>query len=113
MSGYNLDALLDADAVNLAQLVVGSEGTLAVVTSATVQLAELPRRRGIAAVHFHTLVQAAEATVAANAFAPAAVELIDAVIVERCRSSVGYASLADFVVGRAGGDPADRVLCRE
>ena len=102
MSGYNLDALLDPDAVNLAQLVVGSEGTLAVVTSATVQLAPLPKRRGIAAVHFHTLVQAAEATVAANAFAPAAVELIDEVIVERCRSSVGYAPLADFVVGEPG-----------
>ena len=102
VSGYNLDALLDPDAVNLAQLVVGSEGTLAVVTSATVQLAALPKRRGIAAVHFHTLVQAAEATVAANAFAPAAVELIDEVIVERCRSSVGYAPLADFVVGEPG-----------
>ncbi len=102
VSGYNLDALLDPDAVNLSQLVVGSEGTLAVVTDATVQLAPLPKRRGIAAVHFRTLVEAAEATVAANAHAPAAIELVDDVIVERCRSSVGYAPLADFVVGEPG-----------
>ena len=102
VSGYNLDALLDPDAVNLAQLVVGSEGTLAVVTAATVQLAPLPKRRGIAAVHFRTLVEAAEATVAANAHAPAAIELVDDVIIERCRSSVGYAPLADFVVGEPG-----------
>ena len=102
VSGYNLDALLDPDAVNLSELVVGSEGTLAVVTAATVQLAPLPRRRGIAAVHFRTLVEAAEATVAANAHAPAAIELVDEVIVERCRSSVGYAPLADFVVGEPG-----------
>ena len=102
VSGYNLDALLDPDAVNLAQLVVGSEGTLAVVTAATVQLAPLPKRRGIAAVHFRTLVEAAEATVAANAHAPTAIELVDDVIIERCRSSVGYAPLADFVVGEPG-----------
>ena len=102
VSGYNLDALLDPDAVNLAEVVVGSEGTLAVVTAATVQLAPLPKRRGIAAVHFRTLVEAAEATVAANAHAPAAIELVDDVIVERCRSSVGYAPLADFVVGEPG-----------
>ena len=102
VSGYNLDALLNPDAVNLSELVVGSEGTLAVVTAAAVQLAPLPKRRGIAAVHFDTLVQAAEATVAANAHAPAAIELVDAVIVERCRSSAGYAPLADFVVGDPG-----------
>ena len=102
VSGYNLDALLDPDAVNLAQLVVGSEGTLAVVTAATVQLAPLPKRRGIAAVHFRTLVEAAEATVAANVHAPAAIELVDDVIIERCRSSVGYAPLAEFVVGEPG-----------
>ena len=102
VSGYNLETLLDAEGVNLSQLVVGSEGTLAVVTEATVQLAPLPARRGIAAVHFRTLVEAAEATVAANVFGPAAIELVDEIIIERCRSSVGYAALADFVVGEPG-----------
>ena len=102
VSGYNLDTLLDPDAVNLSQLVVGSEGTLAVVTEATVQLASLPARRGIVVAHFNTLVEAAEATVAANAHEPAAIELVDEIIIERCRSSVGYAPLAEFVVGQPG-----------
>ncbi len=102
VSGYNLDALLDPDGVNLSQMVVGSEGTLAVVTEATVQLAALPARRGILAAHFDTLIDAAEATVVANAHSPAAIELVDDIIIERCRSSVGYAPLADFVVGNPG-----------
>ena len=102
VSGYNLDTLLDPDGVNLSEMVVGSEGTLAVVTEATVQLAALPARRGILAAHFHTLVEAAEATVTANVHRPAAIELVDDIIIERCRSSVGYAPLADFVVGEPG-----------
>ena len=102
VSGYNLDALLDPDGVNLSRMVVGSEGTLAVVTEATVQLAALPARRGILAAHFRTLIEAAEATIAANAHGPAAIELVDEIIIERCRSSVGYAPLASFVVGNPG-----------
>ena len=102
VSGYNLDTLLDPQGVNLSQMVVGSEGTLAVVTEATVQLAPLPARRGILAAHFRTLIEAAEATVVANARRPAAIELVDDIIIERCRSSVGYAPLAEFVVGTPG-----------
>jgi FAD/FMN-containing dehydrogenase/Fe-S oxidoreductase len=102
VSGYNLDTLLDPDGVNLSQMIVGSEGTLAVVTEATVQLASLPARRGILAAHFGTLIEAAEATVVANAHKPAAIELVDDIIIERCRSSVGYAPLAEFVVGEPG-----------
>lgn len=102
VSGYNLETLLNPNGINLSQMVVGSEGTLAVVTEATVQLAPLPARRGILAAHFHTLIEAAEATVAANAHRPAAIELVDEIIIERCRSSVGYAPLAEFVVGNPG-----------
>ncbi|MDE2746784.1 MAG: FAD-binding protein [Chloroflexota bacterium] len=102
VSGYNLETLLDPEGVNLSQLVVGSEGTLAVVTEATVRLAPLPRRRGILVAHFRTLIEAADATVVANARKPAAIELVDDIIIERCRSSVGYAPLAEFVVGDPG-----------
>ena len=101
VSGYNLDELL-ADHVDLSRLVVGSEGTLAVVTEARVKLAPLPPRRALAAVHFASVVEAAEATVAALAHRPAAVELIDDTIVRRCRESPGYRALADYIQGSPG-----------
>ena len=64
-------------------MVVGSEGTLAVVTEAKVRLRAACRRcKGLAAVHFRSVVEAAEATVAALEHAPSAVELVDDVIVQ-------------------------------
>ena len=101
VSGYNLDELLGEE-VDLSRVVVGSEGTLAVVTEARVRLAPLPARRALAAVHFDSVGEAAEATVAALAHAPAAVELIDDTIVRRCRESPGYRALADFIEGEPG-----------
>ena len=101
VSGYNLDELLGEE-IDLSRLIVGSEGTLAVVTEARVRLAPLPARRALAAVHFGSVVEAAEATVAALAHGPSAIELIDDTIVRRCRESAGYRALADYIEGEPG-----------
>lgn len=101
VSGYNLDEFLE-EGVDLSRVVVGSEGTLAIVTEARVRLAPLPARRALAAVHFGSVNEAAEATVAALAHAPAAIELIDDTIVRRCRESPGYRTLADYIQGDPG-----------
>ena len=103
VSGYNLDAFTaDEQRVDLTQIVVGSEGTLCAVTEARVRLVALPARRALAAVHFETLGQAAEATVVALEHHPSAVELIDDTIVRRCRENPGYRRLASFVQGDPG-----------
>ena len=105
VSGYNLDQLvqsIDGGAMDLSRLIVGSEGTLAIVTEARVRLVPLPRHTGIAAVHCHTLVEAAEATIAALDHEPSAVELVDSTIIGHCRSSAGYRELVDFVQGEPG-----------
>jgi FAD/FMN-containing dehydrogenase/Fe-S oxidoreductase len=104
VSGYNLDDFAhDTGPMDVARMVVGSEGTLAVVTEAKLRLHKLPRLKGLAAVHFHTLVEAAEGTVAALEHPVASIELIDSVIVERCRASLGFHHLADFIDGTPGG----------
>ncbi len=66
VAGYNLDVFhpqserpYTADgAVNLSHLLVGSEGTLAVTRSLTLQLAELPRARVLGVVNFNSFHQA-------------------------------------------------------
>ncbi|MFQ5382285.1 MAG: FAD-binding and (Fe-S)-binding domain-containing protein, partial [Dehalococcoidia bacterium] len=103
VSGYNLDEFTGDGPVNLAKVVVGSEGTLAFVTSARVRLEPLPALRGLAAVHFESIAAACAAVVPALAHEPAAVELADSTIIERCRESIGYRSLVDFVIGEPGG----------
>ena len=102
VSGYNLDAVGAEGPLNLAKLVVGSEGTLATVTEAVVRLAPVPAATAVAALHFRTVREAAEAAVRANAHDPAAVELVDDTIVERCRESAGFRDLAAFVEGEPG-----------
>ena len=102
VSGYNLDAFAATESMNLSEMIAGSEGTLAVVTEARVKLVPQPTARGMAAIHLGSVVEAAEASVAANAHAPSAVELVDDTIIKRCRESTGYASLADFVQGTPG-----------
>ena len=52
--GYRLDRL---DPFNLAKLVCGSEGTLAVVTAATVGLVELPKAKMFAVGHFEDVAR--------------------------------------------------------
>src|SRR5262249_28661830 len=48
VSGYNLDAMLDTEAFNLAKLIVGSEGTLATVVEAELDLSPRPAHRALA-----------------------------------------------------------------
>ena len=104
VSGYNLDDFVhDSGPMDVSRMLLGSEGTLAVVTEAKLRLHELPKFKGLAAVHFRTLVEAAEGTIAALEHPVASIELIDSVIVERCRASLGFHHLADFVEGEPGG----------
>ncbi|MDQ2065875.1 FAD-linked oxidase C-terminal domain-containing protein [Xinfangfangia sp. CPCC 101601] len=76
VGGYNLDALL-AQTPNPAHLMVGSEGTLALTTALTLQLAPLPARRVMGVCHFPSFRAAMEATRHIVALGPTAVELVD------------------------------------
>jgi FAD/FMN-containing dehydrogenase len=61
VGGYNLDALLHARP-NLAHLLVGSEGTLAVTTEVTLKLSPLPAHRVMGVCHFPSFRSAMETT---------------------------------------------------
>jgi FAD/FMN-containing dehydrogenase/Fe-S oxidoreductase len=102
VAGYNLDRFvrIPADAHrSLADLVVGSEGTLAVVTEATLNLVPLPAHTAVAVVHFDDLLAALEATPEVLAFGPAAVELTDRTILDLTRANLEYARARTFLQG--------------
>ena len=102
VSGYNLDEFVRAESFNLARMVVGSEGTLCVVTEAKVNLVPRPKFKGLAVLHFYHLVEACEATWGVLKHDPAVVEVIDKMILDRCRNSLGFASRMTFVEGDPG-----------
>ena len=76
VGGYNLDELL-SPRPNLSHLLIGSEGTLAITTEATLKLSALPQHRVMGVCHFPSFRSAMEATRHIVALAPVAVELVD------------------------------------
>ncbi len=83
VGGYNLDALLPGkNDLNLAHLLVGSEGTLGFSTRIELKLAPLLGRRAVGAVHFGSFYEAMNAAQDIVRLKPIAVELIDRTMIE-------------------------------
>jgi FAD/FMN-containing dehydrogenase/Fe-S oxidoreductase len=78
VGGYNLDALVPGrNDINLAHLLVGSEGTLAFSTGIELKLSAQLGRRAVGACHFGSFRKAMEAAQHIVELGPIAVELID------------------------------------
>jgi FAD/FMN-containing dehydrogenase/Fe-S oxidoreductase len=70
---------------HLTPLIVGSEGTLAVVSEATLHLQEKPKHTVLAITSFHTLIDAMRAIPALLSIDPAAIELIGGLFITLAR----------------------------
>src|SRR5437867_9323749 len=81
VSGYNLDEFVRNGKFNLVKLMVGSEGTLAAVHQAKVRIEKRPPATALCLVHFAEIVESIRATEIILPFKPAAVELIDDLII--------------------------------
>jgi FAD/FMN-containing dehydrogenase/Fe-S oxidoreductase len=100
VGGYNLDEFVPATkSFNLARLMVGSEGTLALVLEAKLRVVPLPQQRVVCVAHFHDLLAALEATPDVLEHQPSAVELLDAFILDTTRGKPKFEPLRDFVSG--------------
>jgi FAD/FMN-containing dehydrogenase/Fe-S oxidoreductase len=97
-SGYNLRELLEP-APNLARLLAGSEGTLALFVELEVELDRRPARRVGAALTFATLRAALEANVVILATRPSAVELLDLPPLRAAPKLSGYRRMATLLQG--------------
>ena len=84
---------------NLAPLLCGSEGTLAIMRRAEVQLVTRPPHTALLVLAFDSVVQACEYTPAILETEPAAVELIPRMLIERARAVPDYSRRLGFVEG--------------
>lgn len=108
-TGYALDRLCEMDPVtpggrpfNLAELLCGSEGTLAMTASATLNLVPLPKYKTLLIPQFDSLHEAMVATVEAVKWQPAAVELVDDIILSATKGNIEQRKNRFFLEG----DPA-------
>ena len=98
VAGYNLDIFdnqserpYTADgSVNLAHLLVGSEGTLAFTRELTLKLAPLPKARVLGVVNFPRFHAAMDAAQHIVRLGPSAVELVDRIMIELSLSNPAF-----------------------
>ncbi len=103
VGGYNLDALVPGrNDVNLAHLLVGSEGTLAFSTKIELRLSPLLGRRAVGACHFGSFHWAMEAAQHIVKLGPIAVELIDRTMLGLARDIAMFRPAVDAFLR---GDP--------
>ncbi len=104
VSGYNLAALASAvrknAAFSLVPLIVGSEGTLAVIAQAELSLVPKPKHRGLLVPQFATLPAALDALAACLELAPSAVELMDRMLIDLAREQRSLKDTMAAIRGR-------------
>src|SRR5215813_9744451 len=99
VGGYNLDALLPGrNDLNLAHVLVGSEGTLGFSTRIELKLSPLLGRRAVGACHFGSFYEAMNAAQHLVRLKPIAVELVDRTMIELAgKIPIFQPTLAQFV----------------
>ena len=89
VSGYSLEHLTPEGGRNLAAMLTGTEGTLVLILSVTVRLVPLPDAPVLAALGYHSMIEAADDVPALLAHSPLAVEGMDRRLVDVVRAHKG------------------------
>jgi FAD/FMN-containing dehydrogenase/Fe-S oxidoreductase len=106
-TGYALDLLIDNSIfsssdkpINLSTIICGSEGTLAFITSITLNLVPLPpKKNALVCVHTESLQDAFKANLIALKYQPASVELMDDQILELSKLNTNQNKNRFFIQG--------------
>jgi FAD/FMN-containing dehydrogenase/Fe-S oxidoreductase len=99
VGGYNIDALLpDNEGNNLAHLLVGSEGTLAISSRIKLKLSPILREKVLGVCHFPTFYEAMDAAQHLVKLDPTAVELVDHNIIRLGREIAIFRPVVDAFV---------------
>jgi FAD/FMN-containing dehydrogenase/Fe-S oxidoreductase len=101
VGGYLIDALLPEAPPNLATLLLGSEGTLAITERVELKLSPQPKNRALGVCHFPTFRAAMEAAQHIVKLGPVAVELVDKNLIELARDIAMFRPVMEqFVRGK-------------
>ncbi|QZS56593.1 FAD-binding and (Fe-S)-binding domain-containing protein [Rhodococcus opacus] len=118
VSGYALEHLLPENRFDVTRMLVGTEGTLAVATRATVRLVSEPAHRVLVVLGYADIASAGDATPLVLKFDPTACEGIDSRIVEVVRERRGPDAVPPLPTGAAWlfvevvGDDLDETIAR-
>lgn len=100
VSGYSLEHLLPENDFDVATFLTGSEGTLAVLTGATVDLVRDAPHRVLVVLGYPSMAHAADAVPSLLPFGPIACEGLDARIVDVVRAQRGAHAVPELPGGQ-------------
>ncbi len=99
VGGYLIDALLPSEKpVNLATLLCGSEGTLAISRRIKIKLSSQPKNRALGVCHFPKFRSAMEAAQHIVKLGPVAVEVVDRTLIELASDIAMFRPVMDTYV---------------
>src|SRR5438105_2184974 len=108
--GYGIERFLRAPN-NLADILAGSEGTLAAIFSAELKISPLPREKGLGLIFFASVDEAMQATVELLDLKPAAIEHIDRPLLDQTKGQLLFQAARDLLELEA--KPCESILLVE
>jgi len=94
--GYGIERFLRAPN-NLADILAGSEGTLAAIFSAELKISPLPREKGLGLIFFASVDEAMQTTVELVDLKPAAIEHIDHPLLDQTKGQLLFQAARDLL----------------
>jgi FAD/FMN-containing dehydrogenase/Fe-S oxidoreductase len=94
--GYGIERFSRAPN-NLNEILAGSEGTLAAISSAELKIVPLPREKGLGLIFFDSVANAMQATVGLLDLKPAAIEHIDRPLLDQTKGQLHFQAARDLM----------------
>lgn len=94
--GYGVDRFL-RKAPTLSNILAGSEGTLAAIFSAELNIVPLPREKGLGLIFFASVADAMQASVELLDLKPASIEHIDRVLFDQTKGQLNFQAARDLL----------------
>ena len=121
VAGYNLDIFhpqselpyTQDGSVNLAHILVGSEGTLAYFKSLELKLAPLPQHKVLGVVNFASFFKAMDSAQHIVKLGPTAVELVDRTMIDLARHNPSFKKTIETALIDAGAQTPEAILLVE
>ena len=121
VAGYNLDVFhpqselpyTNDGSVNLAHLLVGSEGTLAYFKSLRLKLAPLPQHKVLGVINFTSFYRAMESAQHLVKLGPSAVELVDRTMIDLARSNPSFKQVIETALVDSQAETPEAILLVE